>query len=1331
MYSLPSNVCTTSEIDDDDDVEELVRPASLEGRFQGERVLTWVEHPRQELLVHPHLLRVHPSDFGQWLEARQDSPLSNVLLLRCKTETRGCDGCREATEFECQSASPGMRCVACQAGQRTFCLRLSELPCQKWDDRKLQEYRLRRRWWINEAGRAFYPDVQMSATQTIPAVQVPVTETIPASFSISGARPKSDSKVTVAEHARGALSKLGGLVRGLSAPLASSPIRSEPTSLPAHASSRRLSDIVISDGRTRQMSRTASSSIDSSSPSPARLQDQLLAPILPQPFTIYHDPSVSSGAGGSLPPFPVLAQVPRTQLQLQGRTPFDSLPRQHSPYASFQRGVEERLGSTRQELPQAAPLNTVHWAALQRPTPVSASMSQLRDQGLGDESRLNLSTTRSSTEHGVGSAVPQGGGAHVAATVHGDRGAQVHGDPHRQDGARGREVVSQPGGRSAERVVDSVLGVVDGRSEAAQRCLTRMGELGANVQELREIMNELANSNLGGIARDQLNRSHARAGSAITPVIDSSAEYVELRRRGNEILRQQREGLRGAAETPPPPYSPRQSPSPTSNPGRRGTGLLRHAQVGGDQHQHGASQLRHGGEGPSSYRHHAAVGQQRQELNQNWQQPGHGDSLPPRTGVEQTARVGGRTDQGPRGGEYPLPGVGENGPGGGGGGGGGGDGGGNGGGDGGGDGDQGEGGHRRPQPQGDPGLSGAVVNLLLDRIRCLEEGRMPPETPRVRQKPVSLPTPTKELDGSVRTTSVYRWLRQVAKAVDDLGLDRSYTLYQLANEAKLPSSWREVFSSASDLESAFLHLRQRIPPLDSCFPELVGRLTGQPATDGSNERVIERCGDHLSAISDMVALFPRRDINREQLLAALASVGSTEQLQAQMVATIKRFDQIYLLPPEDPSRLSYLEQLRRWLEEERSVRVDIIASIKVGRVTEEAISTVTSFVTVPVKGKNQLPRRNKPTRQKIEQVQQKSAKTEGGTQQKPAKTEVEKAPQKPVIAETGRSTVKSCGICNDPKAKSHPPWLCSQLPALRQGRVPKPPALCSRCCAWTRADSPHSQACGVKRFTDKNGVDKQISWQCTVHGNVHYLLCVKCGPGNPTKPVAEPALPVIGSLAAPLEVANPEGTAFPKVVFMSELLTIQSKTGEKTPIVCYYDSMGGFNFTNQIPGEYNHGEHGAKSQPFNLSTLNGVEQYSLPLATVKVSRHGQWESVELMVTPLPSIPCVEIARELLDACKIEHLTPKQCDDVQVKMILGAQESHLFPTSVPTHKALLAKHPGLRTWRSKLSGRLLLSGRLNDTHPDVVIPSLVAQLDSDDSERKGRRPRRRSNTAKRS
>ena len=163
-------------------------------------------------------------------------------------------------------------------------------------------------------------------------------------------------------------------------------------------------------------------------------------------------------------------------------------------------------------------------------------------------------------------------------------------------------------------------------------------------------------------------------------------------------------------------------------------------------------------------------------------------------------------------------------------------------------------------------------------------------------------------------------------------------------------------------------------------------------------------------------------------------------------------------------------------------------------------------------------------------------------------------------------------------------------------------------------------------------------------------------------------------------------------------------------MVCYFDSMGGYSFLNQVPEGYNYGEPGAQSQLFNLSTLTGTEQYSLPLATVKVSRHGQWVPLDLMVTHLPEIPCAEVAKDLLVSCKITHVTPKQCEGVQVKMILGAQESHLFPTSVPVPKALLAAHPGLTCWKSKLSGRLLLSGSLSSSHQETTVSSFVSQLD---------------------
>ena len=194
MYSITSHACATSVVEDDNDIEELSRPSGDQGRFQGERVITWVHNPRQELMVAPPLLHANPSDFGVWLESRQDSPLSGILLLRCRTNTRGCDACVEAAQSECRAMSPGLECVACRASQRTFCLRLRELPCQQWDARRLQEYRLRRRWWVDEAGRSFHPNDLMPVALPPPTAS---SMPIPVRPMATGTRQKDDTRVTV------------------------------------------------------------------------------------------------------------------------------------------------------------------------------------------------------------------------------------------------------------------------------------------------------------------------------------------------------------------------------------------------------------------------------------------------------------------------------------------------------------------------------------------------------------------------------------------------------------------------------------------------------------------------------------------------------------------------------------------------------------------------------------------------------------------------------------------------------------------------------------------------------------------------------------------------------------------------------------------------------------------------------------------------------------------------------------------------------------------------------------------------------------------------------
>ena len=586
----------------------------------------------------------------------------------------------------------------------------------------------------------------------------------------------------------------------------------------------------------------------------------------------------------------------------------------------------------------------------------------------------------------------------------------------------------------------------------------------------------------------------------------------------------------------------------------------------------------------------------------------------------------------------------------------------------------------------------------MDRIRLLEQGQVAPqEVSRVRQKPISLPSPQKEVDGSIKVVNVYHWIKMICRAVDELHLPRDYVLYQLSNDFKLPSGWREVFAGSDDLEVAFQRIRQRVPPLQASFPELVAALTNKPPTSGLNVEVIERCGEHLSSISALQALFVDQDITRENCLAALASVGQTHELNALMVQTVRQFDHYKRLPPTDPNHRSYLDQLRLHLEEERQTRQDIEASILCGRTGENPIATVPSFA-VGI---------SKPGESKT------SPRRRGGRQSAPPRSE-DSSTWNNSDAKKGERG-KTCGICNE-TAQSHPPWRCKKLGNIRNGTVVKPQNLCGRCCAWQKQDSPHPPQCGEKIFTEKNGQAKKQSFLCAAHGSSHYLLCTRCGNGPVQKAKSVPWLATVPSCAGTItSLAAPPRSSetLPSVVFMSEVVTIQSKTGEELPAICYFDTMGGSNFSTQVPEEFNHGQAGAQSSPFNLSTLHGTEEYNLPMVTMRIKKKGSWDTFEFMVTPLPTMPCVQLTESLLATCKIEQISPSQYDNIKVRLILGVQESTVFPVPVKTPNPLLSQYPGISTWRSRLSGKLLLQGRVAPSSGDQTglkrIPSCVSHV----------------------
>ena len=285
---------------------------------------------------------------------------------------------------------------------------------------------------------------------------------------------------------------------------------------------------------------------------------------------------------------------------------------------------------------------------------------------------------------------------------------------------------------------------------------------------------------------------------------------------------------------------------------------------------------------------------------------------------------------------------------------------------------------RRRHHRYEPDVS-IPLGLIVDRLQGLE-GRT--RGNKTKQKPISLPSPAREASGQITTISFYKWVHLLSRMVDDLSLEHAEVLLTLATDTKiLPPYMREICYDSQDLSEALNRLKTRFPPLSSTWPLLVCELTGKEPTSGTHQEVVDRCAEHLSSISALQSLHPRRDLNREETLAALASLGSTTELQSGVINTVRQFDYAKSLHPEDPEYSSYVSNLKSYLEIERETRQDILASISLGRRMNPSYSgspNVPAFAsqsrtidqTKPNQTKPNKPNRTKPNQTKPNQTKQ-------------------------------------------------------------------------------------------------------------------------------------------------------------------------------------------------------------------------------------------------------------------------------------------------------------------------------------------------------------------------
>ena len=579
------------------------------------------------------------------------------------------------------------------------------------------------------------------------------------------------------------------------------------------------------------------------------------------------------------------------------------------------------------------------------------------------------------------------------------------------------------------------------------------------------------------------------------------------------------------------------------------------------------------------------------------------------------------------------------------------------------------------------------LGLIVDRLQGLE-GRT--RGNKTKQKPISLPSPVRESSGQITTISFYKWVHLLSRMVDDLSLEHAEVLLTLATDPKiLPPYMREICYDSEDLAQALRRLKTRFPPLSSTWPLLVCDLTGKEPTSGTHQEVVDRCSEHLSSISALQSLHPRRDLNREETLAALASLGSTTELQSGVINAVRQFDNAKSLHPDDPDYSSYVSSLRSYLEIERETRQDILASVSLGRRMNPSYSgspNVPAFASQP---------------RTIDQAKNKKQK-KTPTGQKGAGEKQKQNGQR----DKNVSQKKDCSLCGSGK---HPPFKCGKIQEIQAKKMDKPENLCERCCHWSKQGDPHQGACHIKSYLDKNGITKKMNLLCSIHQSTHYALCGACAPGQTTSGPKTSTPVVPGFMVSCLQQTNSlasDPTKIPQVAFMREVLTIKGKDGNTARVIAHYDSLSGANFSSEIPENFNWGEKGATSETFSLSTMIGREEYSLPVISLRIQGRGKrCLEADFLVNNYPEIEDTFSMPDLLKECGVSSMSQEE-RQIPLRIMFGVPCSTLFPQPQPIPKKMQQEFPFLSLHQSLITGAQLISGRVSPATPAKAIHSFM-------------------------
>ena len=327
-----------------------------------------------------------------------------------------------------------------------------------------------------------------------------------------------------------------------------------------------------------------------------------------------------------------------------------------------------------------------------------------------------------------------------------------------------------------------------------------------------------------------------------------------------------------------------------------------------------------------------------------------------------------------------------------------------------------------------------------------------------------------------------------------------------------------------------------------------------------------------------------------------------------------------------------------------------------------------------------------------------------------------------------KPTSNTCHICHS----SHPGirfYDCPKLEAVQRRRDTLDDSICPRCL----------KTLGNKTCTQgKCDTIGRFVVSCAVHPGPearHFKVCTKCPPGKTVSPFpAQRVTQSMGVTVQQVQVANQQEIApklanvaktgevrLRKLLYLVEIIKILSKDGTTHRAVVLYDSAGGLSLVqtglayldNFLTTHYSENLKvdtlvGSETARYPVRNLNLISEASSPngkqpVSVISLLLH---ERNFPLTSPAPVLGTLRVRVKGERSCQVPSVAEvKQLPAIVLGTHDIAYHPSLLPLSaIPAH--IQKQHPGLRAFKSALTGRVILGGSIAETsHNGSSVVSL--------------------------